>query len=333
MSLKKLPDNDSLAGKEIIGLYPTASEEQIKLWANQYGFANAGSFGRSVRVCYGVRRGRVDIPIETIRKPIITRHQGTNVPLKLQTKQGIQTIAVIGDTHNPFQDEQALAVVERFLGELKPNYLIYNGDISDFYQVSKFDKNPARIANLQSDLDNTKDMFARHRRLLPDTEMILTYGNHEYRWQKFLWSAMPAAASLDCLTVEKLYDLDEYGIRHIDYEQGLMINGVFLILHGDIASIHSGYTAKRMFEKHGGCGVCGHCHRGGSFYKRDRFGTWGWWEGFCLCRLDPDWIQNPNWVQGLNLVHFTERARFHTEQIPILGNTFMYGGKLYGAGE
>jgi len=280
----------------------------------------------------GIRR-KPDIPIETIRKPIIIRHSGANVPLKLQTKSGIKTLAILGDTHNPFQDKPILAVTERFLGELQPDYLIYNGDVSDFYQVSKFDKNPARLDKLQDDLDNTGDMFARHRKLLPNAEIILVEGNHEYRWQKFLWSSAPAVASLDCLSMAELYHLKEYEIQLISYEQGLMINGIFLVLHGDIASIHSGYTAKRMYEKHGGCGICGHCHRGGSFYKRDRFGTWGWWEGFCLCQLNPDWIQNPNWVQGFSLVHFTERARFYVEQIPILGSAFMYGGKLYEAGE
>ena len=82
------------------------------------------------------------------------------------------------------------------------------------------------------------------------------------------------------------------------------------------------------YEKHGGCGITGHCHRGGSFLKTDRFGVWGWWEGFCLCHLNPDWIKNPNWQQGITLVHFIGK-RFWVEAIPIIDHELMYGGKIY----
>jgi len=337
MSKGFLPEKGSPDALDLARLYPTAPRDQLDIWANQYNFANVDSFRRSIRKFYNLRRG-TDTVRETIRKPVtseplIVRHQEANVPLKLQTKYGNKTIAFICDTHNPFQDEGTLSITERFLGELQPDYLIYGGDVNDFYQVSVFDKNPARLDNLQNDLSNTQGMFRRHRQMLPNAHLILLEGNHEYRWTRFLWSSMAAAASLDCLTIDSLYNLKEYEIQHINYEQGLMINGTFLALHGDIASIHSGYTAKRLYAKHGGCGIAGHCHRGGSFYKRDRFGTWGWWEGFCLCRLNPDWMQNPNWVQGFSLIHFTDRTRFYVEQIPIIDHAFMYGGREYAVGE
>ncbi|KKK51173.1 hypothetical protein LCGC14_3117630, partial [marine sediment metagenome] len=234
----------------------------------------------------------------------------------------------INDTQHPYQDKASLWLTERILTEVQPQYLVYNGDISDFYQISKFSKNPERVNELQHDIDSAEDMFNRHKRILPNTRKYLTLGNHEDRWQKFLWTEASALSSLNCLTFEELFHLKDYAIKPIPYECGLMINGVFLVLHGDLASIHSGYTAKRMFEKHGGSGIVGHCHRGGSFYKRDRFGIWGWWENFCLCSLDPDWIRNPNWVHGFSLVHFHGK-RFWVEQIPIIGKACMYGGKLY----
>ena len=252
-----------------------------------------------------------------------------SIPLKLNLRSGIQTIAVVGDQHFPFHDRKVLGIIDKFLEELQPNYLIYNGDMGDFYQISKFSKNPARLDSLQEDVNSTTRMFWRHKRLLPNTKKILIAGNHEDRWQKFLWDKAPVLSSLKALTIPELFGLEECGIDYIPYEQGLMINDLFLVIHGDISSIHSGYTAKRMYEKHGGCGICAHCHRGGSFYKRDRFGTWGWWEGFCLCSLNPDWIKNPNWVQGFTLVHFLGKKRFWVEQIPILGGAFIYGGKLY----
>jgi hypothetical protein len=83
-----------------------------------------------------------------------------------------------------------------------------------------------------------------------------------------------------------------------------------------------------MFEKHGGCGLCAHSHRIGEYLKRNRFGTWGWWEGGCLCDLNPDYVTNPDWHQGFTLVHFKGK-RFWVEQMVITGHTLMYGSKIY----
>jgi hypothetical protein len=159
--------------------------------------------------------------------------------------------------------------------------------------------------------------------------MYWTIGNHEYRLQKYLWNKATELESLDALKLENMFTVKEYGITIIPYEKGLMINDIFLSLHGDIASVHSGYTAKRLYEKHGGCGIAGHCHRQGSYLKRNRFGIYGWWEGGCLCHLNPDWIQNPNWTNGFALVTFIG-DRFLTENIPIINSKFIYGGQVYG---
>lgn len=254
---------------------------------------------------------------------VVVSHQ-----LEVDTSTGMQTMAIINDTQNPYEDKKSLRSVEHFLEEQQPEYLMYAGDINDFYQISKFNKNPSRADDLEKDISSTRIMFERHKLILPKTQKWFLPGNHERRMQMFLWSSATALSSLECLTLAELFKLKDYNINIVEYEQGVMVNGVFLVLHGDIASIHSGYTAKRMYEKHGGCGMCGHTHKGGSFYKRDRFGIWGWWENFCLCRLDPDWITNPNWTQGFSLVHFID-DRFFVEQIPILNHKFIYGGKIY----
>lgn len=241
------------------------------------------------------------------------------------------TMAVLNDSHNPFQDQRVLREVELFLGELQPDMVIYPGDMGDFYLLSKFDKNPQRAGRLQEDLGSTAALFRRHRALMPNARMIFCKGNHEDRLRKFLWSKSPALASLDCLTVEGLYKLEDSKVECVDYEEGVLINGNFMVTHGDLIRAHSAYTAKGMSDKHGGSGIHGHSHRGGNSLKRNRFGVYGWWENFCLCDLEPDYVQNPNWQQGFSLVHF-KRERFWVEQLQIIQRKFIYGGKTYGSG-
>lgn len=241
------------------------------------------------------------------------------------------TMAVLNDTHNPYQDQRVLREVELFLGELQPDLVIYAGDMCDFYQLSKFNKDPKRADGLQTDLNSTVALFKRQRELMPNARMILESGNHEDRLRRFLWGNSAALASLKDLKIDELYKLNDNGVEYVDYEEGVLINKILMVTHADIIRAHSAYTAKGMSDKHGGSGIHGHSHRLGSYYKRNRFGVYGWWENGCLCTLNPDWIQNPNWQQGFSLVHFT-KDRFWVEQIQIINRKFMYGGTVWGSG-
>lgn len=320
MTKRLLPDVGSKEAEDLIHRYLTCSKSELVELASERGYRNVDTLRSGMRKRLGVSRGGY----------VPTASPKVSVPLKLRTGDDPTTIADIGDTHHPYHDPEALELAETIIAKVKPEILIYGGDACDFYQISKFDKDPGRIDELEADIKSTKAMFRRHKKRFPSVKKkYLLGGNHEDRWQKFLWTTASALSSLGCLTIEKLFDLEEYGIEYIPYECGLMINDLFLVLHGDIASVHSGYTAKRMYEKHGGSGMCGHCHRGGSFYKRNRFGFYGWWENFCLCSLDPDWIKNPNWIQGFSLIHF-QGKRFWVEQVPIIEGACMYGGRKYG---
>jgi len=241
------------------------------------------------------------------------------------------TMAVLNDTQIPFQDQRAIREVELFLAKLQPDIVMTPGDLGDFYGISDFDKNPARANMLQSDLRGVNNFYKRQRALLPNARMIEEDGNHEDRLRRYLWSKAPALASLDCLTVEGLYGLKENEVEHVPYGEGVLVNGIFMVTHGNIIRAHAGYTAKGMSDKWGGSGIMGHTHRGGSYYRRDRFGVYGWWENFSLCDLNPDYVSHPNWQQGFSLVHFT-KDRFWVEQIQIINRKFMYGGKVYGSG-
>lgn len=269
----------------------------------------------------------LDLPISREPRPPADR---SNEPTRLVTAANVVTTAmVIGDMHHPYHDNTAMNVMEAVMADVQPNIILYNGDVNDFYQVSDFAKDPARLGQLQSDLDMTIRMFLRHRQLVPDAKMIFIEGTHENRWVKYLQLKAPAVSKLDAVSVPSLYKLAELDIQYVPFERGLLVNGTFLILHGDIVSKHSSWTAKAQSEKNGGSGMCNHTHRGGSFFQRDRFGTTGWWENFCLCDLNPDWVQNPNWQQGFSLVHFMVNGRFFVEQVPIVDGKAIHGCKLY----
>lgn len=235
---------------------------------------------------------------------------------------------VWNDFHRPYHDPLAMNVAEQLVKYIQPDYIHYNGDIIDFYPISKFDKKPWKKTELQSELDNVQAMFKYHSVIFPKTEKFYLIGNHEDRLRKYLWTKAEELSQLRCLELEELLNLNEYGITMVDYEEGIFINELFYVIHGDLIRKYSSYTARGMMEKHGGSGVMGHTHRGGVHYHRNRFGEFGWWENYCLCDLNPDYIQYPDWQQGISVIQFI-KDRFFISQIPIIHGKAIYGGKLF----
>ena len=245
-------------------------------------------------------------------------------PLALTRKVQV----VINDLHVPYHDPQAVKVMLSVINDVKPHEIDIAGDLLDFYQMSKFDKNPLLIPKLQENLNTGRELLKGLRETCPGADIYYELGNHEDRLRRYLWSIAKELSSLECLEIDNLLGLKSLKIKMIEYEEGRIVNGVFSVSHGSIASIHSGFTAKRTFEKQGGNGIVGHSHRGGSFYKTDKFGTHGYWENFCLCNLEPDYVKHPNWQQGFSIINYIG-DRFFVEQIPIVKGKCVYGGKLY----
>ena len=254
--------------------------------------------------------------------------------------QGEKSVAVINDTHHPYQDAECLTVVEECLKDLQPDYLVYNGDMCDFYQISKFDKNPSRLDGLQSDINSVREMFDYHSKILPNTIKYFIVGNHEERLRRYLWTTARELSSLEELHIEKLLHLKDYGIQFVEYEKGLPIkatapNGViettFLVTHGTIVRKFSSYTAKGMYDREGISGISGHTHRQGMYRLRNRRGDFAWWENYCLCDLDPDYVSNPDWHQGFSMIYFNEN-HFDVKQMNYINGKIRHGEVEYGHG-
>lgn len=236
--------------------------------------------------------------------------------------------SVIGqDTHIPFQDKRVVKLFLEFLVREQPDRVYANGDICDFYSLSRFDKKVSRINSLQADLDETHLFLSRIRDSVPNAEIHYMRGNHERRLQKYKWSQAKATDSLRCMTVPQLLKLDKLDIAY--HEKGVFLGDLY-IKHGDLVRKHAGYTARGEFEKEGCSGISGHTHRDGKYTVRNRSGQYAWWENFCMCDLEPEYINSvANWSQGWTLVT-TIRKRPYVEQIAVIGGKYIYGGKMHG---
>jgi len=244
--------------------------------------------------------------------------------MKVNKRLGV----VISDVHIPFQDKTVCRMALNFISEHRPAAIHLLGDISDFYSISRFVKDPSRKEDLQDDLDQTKVFLAEVRDAAPSARLIYSEGNHEFRLRKYLASEAKALALLRDLRLEHLLSFDQLRIRFQPHDQPYRI-GSLLFTHGSLIRKWSGDSARAHYEKYGTCVIHGHTHRLGAFYHRDVNDIHAGWENGCLCSLNPDYATAPDWQHGWSVV-WTYGDYFHVEQIAIVKGRYNYHGKIYG---
>ncbi len=232
------------------------------------------------------------------------------------------------DLHSPYHDERAVALACAFLRRFKPHRVVLLGDAIDFYQLSRFEKNPARVGELQGDLDATHALLRRIQRAAPQAEWWLLRGNHEDRLRRWLWTDGAKAAKLRCLQLPELLQLRALGIRWV--EAGQVRMGDFLVKHGHIVRARSGYTATGEMDRAGLSGVSAHTHRMGQVVRRTMAGAVTWLEAGCLCDLEPEYLLGnvADWAHGLVYGYHKRGARrFVTHLLPFIAGKVVFEGK------
>jgi hypothetical protein len=231
------------------------------------------------------------------------------------------------DEHYPFQDEKARSVALQITRDFNPDLRISGSDGMDFYNLSHFDRNPERMkTGLQDEIDQWKKGQKEWRDAAPSARAFYLRSNHDLRLERYLWSQAQELATLKALQLPHLLELDSLGIEW-EYRKGqdanleIEIEGKLVIKHGTMVRKLSSMSAKAELENefHGISVATGHTHRGGSYYVTTRHGMVQAHECFCLCRLDPEYIQHPNWQQGLMIAEVT-RDFLAVEMIPFYSN-------------
>lgn len=220
---------------------------------------------------------------------------------------------IAGDIHFPYQDDKAIDAFLDFIASKRIDIIILNGDILDFYDVSSFDKRPDRINSLQKELDLSYKFMSELRAMKPEAKIVFVKGNHSYRVERYLMKH-PELYSLNNLKLPNLLRLDELGIEYQDKEYRL---GSLKIIHGDMVRKFSGYTARGELEKHDCSGVNSHTHRLSCYYYKTPERYLAWFEAGCLCDINPEYVDNPNWQQGF-LYGYIEKDSFAVTPIPIV---------------
>ena len=202
---------------------------------------------------------------------------------------------VASDYHFPYQDENAVKQLLVFIKDYKPDCVILNGDVLDFYCLSRFDKDPERIGTLQDELNQVSKFLKDLREVCKKkTRIVYVLGNHEDRLRKYIWTHNELAG-LENLQLEKLIDTKT---PNVEVVKRFKLDSL-LFTHGSIVRKYSAYSANAELDKYQTSGSSGHTHRLGSYFKSGYSGNREWHESGCMCRLDAQYLDSePNWQQG-----------------------------------
>lgn len=222
-------------------------------------------------------------------------------------------IGIISDVHIPYHSETAFAASVAALKKESIDCLLINGDFADFYQVSRHQRDPKHrrfSVELQAVIEGLE--WLRHE--FPKERIIYKYGNHEERWDHFIWNRAPEIYDLANVRIDELTQCKRLGIETVGDQRPVML-GKLPVLHGHELgkSIFSPVNpARGAFLRTHHTVLVGHSHQTSGHADTDMFHseTFVWSTG-CLCDLTPGYARVNRWNHGFALVEVASDKSFN----------------------
>ena len=181
---------------------------------------------------------------------------------------------MFSDTHAPYHDKRAFALMLKVARKLKPHTIIANGDIADFYAVSSHSKDPERGLRFLEEVRQVNRDILDPLDKLGAQKKILTLGNHEDRLRRYLQDKAPEFSGV--VTIPQLFNLDARGWELVPYKSDVRV-GKLNITH-DVGSAGR-YNVFKCLDTYQGNIHTGHTHRF-SYVVEGNAKSGGW---FCPC--------------------------------------------------
>jgi hypothetical protein len=231
-------------------------------------------------------------------------------------------IGIISDVHVPYHSEIAVAAAVGFLKDQGLSALLLNGDIADFYAISRYQKDPA-LRDFKSELEAVRGFLAYLRQQFPDIPIVFKEGNHEYRWSAWLWQHAAEISDDPRMSLVSWLDMDKHGVEWVEDQRPIML-GKLPVFHGHelprgmAAPVN---VARGVWMRLKGTGLVGHHHRTSNHAESDwRHSETANWSVGCLCDLTPEYSRVNSWNWGAAVVTVHDDGAFDVNNYRIMGD-------------
>jgi predicted phosphodiesterase len=228
---------------------------------------------------------------------------------------------VISDLHIRFNANIAIEAALKFGDTFKPDAILINGDLFDFHQLSRFDKNPT-VSKLTAELEGGRQFFNHLRARFPRTKLHFKLGNHDERWDKYLWESAPLLVDIPGMT-EGWYE--PAGIRtnkvNVVRDRRPVMCGKLPIFHGHELGQGNNSpvnAARGAFLRTKHTAMVAHSHQTSGHADPDLWHneTFVWSIG-CLCQKRPQYRPVNNWNWGFAAVTVHKGGEFDVQNLRI----------------
>lgn len=209
-------------------------------------------------------------------------------------------VGILSDVHVPYHSEIAVAAAVGFLKDQNLAGLLLNGDIADFYAISRYMKDPS-YRDFKGELDAVRSFLGWLRQEFPTIPIVFKLGNHEERWQHWLWQHAAEISDDRRMSLTAWLDLKEHDIELVEDQRPVML-GKLPVLHGH--ELPKGMAApvnvaRGAFLRTLSTCLVGHSHRTSNHAESDMWHKeTACWSTGCLCDLRPDYAVINRWNHG-----------------------------------
>ena len=228
---------------------------------------------------------------------------------------------VVSDFHVPYHDLKAIEAAFAFGEQFKPDAILFNGDVFDFYQISRFDRNPT-LPKVSSELLAGGQLFDHVRARFPKAKLYFKLGNHDERWAKYIFTAAPLLADIPEILNgwEHPAGIVRNRITVIGDQRPVML-GKLPVFHGH--ELGKGISspvnpARGAFLRAHHTILVGHSHQTSGHADTNVWHdeTFCWSTG-CLCFLSPDYARINRWNLGFATVTVERDGSFNVNNMRI----------------
>lgn len=230
----------------------------------------------------------------------------------LAEKKEIATVMVWSDIHFPDHSQSALGLAKQFLSVVKPDALVFAGDMFDFDALSTFAKSRRRFYRdaILEVTDMWQDLVYDVLEICPNIKMAAFRGNHDTRIDR--WNDMSANPFADSTeeTFVSMVRCDNH-VWWLGQAQETHFGPLF-IQHGKRVGENA---AKSMCKDSGWnkASLQGHNHRPGTYIHRsndvrtlDDYRVVMSVSQGCLCNIPPHYqldTKQSTWLHGICVAH------------------------------
>lgn len=209
---------------------------------------------------------------------------------------------VISDLHFPYQNNKAIETALQYGLDNKVTCILINGDLIDFANISRHEKD-FRHRSINDEFIAVRAFLVALRGNFPKAKIVYKHGNHDERWEKWLYVKAPEIFDVADFQLEILLKLGELKIDVVKDKRPIKI-GKLTVLHGhELFGMGGVNPARATFTKTMEDTLVGHYHRTSSHSEptmNNRLISVH--SQGCLCDMNPMFAPINKWNLGFSHV-------------------------------